>query len=463
MYPIFLNLENKKCVVFGAGKTAFRRINNLIEEKADVTVVAPEKIPENLKKLPVKYIQEKYRSKFIENAFLVFASTDDTDINRKIIHDAREKNILVSSVNIEDSDFSVPAQCKNKTVCVAVSTDKKSPALAKRIKLQIKKIIDRYDDIGDILAEYRELSKNKIKNPNLRKYFLLKLVSDEMISVFVNSGKEEYIKMAEKVFDNLDTAIVVVSFGTTYKSSREKNIEAVENEIQSAYKDIRVCRAFTSRMVIDRIFKEENEKILTVSETLEQLKKDGIKKVYCQPTHIINGEEYDKIVLETKKYKKDFDVLKVGNALLTQTSDYRTLLDAIDGDIIKKSDDIAYILMGHGTSHFSNAVYPAFDHWLRVLDYDNVFMATVEEYPTLETAINQLDKNKNKWKKVVLVPFMLCAGEHALNDMAGEDENSWKNILIKNGYNVETNIKGLGENKKVREMYVQHLKNLIQS
>jgi len=228
-------------------------------------------------------------------------------------------------------------------------------------------------------------------------------------------------------------AILVVSFGTSYHETRKKTIEACENKIKESFKDYDFYRAFTSGMIINKLKKRDNMFIDNPSEALEKLYNAGYKEVVVQSLHIICGDEYNKLKDMVAQYEDKFDKISIGRPLLTYIDDYRETVEAVKKDLDKMDIDEAVVFMGHGTEHESHSSYPAIEYMFR--DYGiNAFVGTVEGYPELEQVIKKL-KNRNI-KTVDLLPFMLVAGDHAINDMASDEEDSWKTILEKEGFNV---------------------------
>lgn len=254
-------------------------------------------------------------------------------------------------------------------------------------------------------------------------------------------------------------AIVVVSFGTSHKDTRKKTIEAIEQRIARAYSDYQVFRAFTSKIIIKKIKECENHTVLTVKEAMERLIDDGYTDVIIQPTHVINGIENENMLKDISVYMDKFHSLCIGKPLLSDTEDYKELVNCMVEENHVGVDE-AILLMGHGTSHHGNAVYPAVDYTFRAEGYSEVYMATVEGYPTLEDAMRLM--KRNTYKKVILIPFMIVAGDHAKNDMAGDEEDSWKSILEKAGYKVECKMQGLGELEVVQEMFIRHVKEAME-
>lgn len=253
-------------------------------------------------------------------------------------------------------------------------------------------------------------------------------------------------------------AILVVSFGTSYNDTREKNIKAIEDDIQNRYPDYKIYRAFTSNMIIKKVHKRDGIKINTVAEALEIMREDRIKDLIVQPTHIINGVENDLMIEALHKYKHYFDSIQLGNPLLTTTEDYINVIEAIAEDFSYIKEDEALVCMGHGTTHYSNSTYAALDYMLKERGYNNIFIGTVEAYPDFEVILKSI-KTFNP-KKITLMPLMVVAGDHAINDMASLDEDSWRTQLELEGFDVECVLKGLGEYPSIRKIYVDHVSDV---
>ncbi|MCT4663551.1 MAG: sirohydrochlorin cobaltochelatase [Tissierellales bacterium] len=253
--------------------------------------------------------------------------------------------------------------------------------------------------------------------------------------------------------------ILVVSFGTSHADTRALTIEAAEKQIQKTFPEYDVKRAFTSKMIIKIIDKRDGVKVNTVEEAMEEFKKEGYTDIIVQPLHIMNGAEYDELVEESTPYAESFNTFEVASPLLTSVEDYKNVAKALESQLPERKEGEAVVFMGHGTHHFANSTYPAMDYVFHDLGYENVFVGTVEGYPSIEEVKKRLEENKVK--KVTLMPFMLVAGDHAKNDMAGEEEDSWKSILEKAGYEVEIYLHGLGENEGIRNIYASHTQNEI--
>lgn len=264
---------------------------------------------------------------------------------------------------------------------------------------------------------------------------------------------------AKKV--NGKKGILVASFGTSYPDAMKSCIESTENKVKESFSDYEVRRAFTSNIIIKKLKERDNMDVDTVELALEKMKKDGFSEVIIQPLHIMPGEEYDEVLEMVEKYAKDksFDKLIVGRPILYREEDYRIAIDALKNQMPELKKDEAVILMGHGSPHPANSSYSQLQFMLQESGYKNVYVGTVEGFPLLDNIIPKL--KSDGIKKVTLMPFMLVAGDHANNDMAGDEDDSWKSILKKNGFEVEIYLHGLGENKGVQDIYVQHIKDSL--
>lgn len=247
--------------------------------------------------------------------------------------------------------------------------------------------------------------------------------------------------------------LLVVSFGTSFKETREKTIGAIENRLGEVFADYDAYSAFTSKM-IKRKLAIEGIFVFDVKEALEQMIKDGINKVLIQPTYIINGIEFDMMKEDINLYQGSFETIDYGNPLLTDKEDYKELASIINKEYPVDEDEML-VLMGHGSEHHANSAYPAFDYVLQDLSLKHILVGTVEGYPSFEEVKKKL--RENNAKKVCLVPMMIVAGDHANNDMVGDDD-SWKAQLEQEGYTVRYFLRGLGEIYDVQNMFVRHAK-----
>ncbi|MBR0027013.1 MAG: sirohydrochlorin cobaltochelatase [Clostridia bacterium] len=280
-------------------------------------------------------------------------------------------------------------------------------------------------------------------------------------SVLMLSGCGSAPKTTETGKTNtVKPVILTVSFGTSYNDSREKTIGAVEKAIADANPDYEVRRAFTSQIIIDKLKKRDNLEIDNVKEALDKLVKDGVKTLVVQPTHVMHGFEYDDVVAEVKKYSDKFDKLAIGEPLLSSDEDFKKAADAIvDNTKEYEGDNTCVVLMGHGTEHKANAAYAKLQNVFTAHGPDNYFIGTVEAEPTVEDMVKKA--KDGKYSKVVLRPLMVVAGDHANNDMAGDEDDSWKSIFAKEGFVVECVLKGMGEIPAIQQLYVSHVKDAI--
>lgn len=252
-------------------------------------------------------------------------------------------------------------------------------------------------------------------------------------------------------------AIIVASFGTSYLEVLNRSIKLVEDQVAEEFSDFEIRRVFTSNMVRKALLKKEGIKTDSLEEALDKLEAEGYQEVYIQTLHIIPGEEYhEKIIKPASRYRDRFKVLKTGKSLLFATEDYFNAINALKNQMPQQEEDLAVILMGHGATHPANSCYAALQ--LKLFDeIPNAFIANIEGYPELDDILEKI----SGYKKLILMPFMLVAGDHAINDMAGDEEDSWKNILSEKGYQVEIYMKGLGENPEIRQIYINHINDML--
>ena len=251
-------------------------------------------------------------------------------------------------------------------------------------------------------------------------------------------------------------AILAVSFGTSHNDTRALTIDAIEEDLQKAFPDFSLYRAWTSKMIIRKLKKRDNIHVNTVKEAMEQMKQEGITHVLVQPTHVINGIENDLMKEEALSYQKDFHSISFGDPLLTSEEDNQAVIQAVAEEFSSLTRDQVLVLMGHGTTHYANAIYAALDYTFKDKGYKNIFLGTVEAYPSMESLMRMV-KEYNP-AQVILAPFMIVAGDHAKNDMAGDDPESWYSQFKEAGFSVKPVLKGLGEYPGIRRLFVEHLK-----
>jgi len=288
--------------------------------------------------------------------------------------------------------------------------------------------------------------KINLGGEKMKKVLLVLVMLVMGISMFAKVGKlnDFDLKKGEK------KAILLVSFGTTYPETREKTIGALEKEFKASYPNFKVATAFTSRIIMRRIKKNEGITYDNPSEALKKLKKDGYTHILVQGTHIMNAVESETLKMEVENYKKDFKVLKVSTPLLTSVEDYKEVVEALKPTYKNLKKDEAVVFIGHGTHHSGNSAYAMLEHVFHQKGIENAFLGTVEGYPALDDVVANL--KKAKIQTVELYPFMIVAGDHANNDIAVD----MKEELEKNGFTVNVHLVGLGENKGIRKVFVEH-------
>ena len=263
--------------------------------------------------------------------------------------------------------------------------------------------------------------------------------------------------------DNIgDNELLVLSFGTSYNDSRRLTIGAIEGDLEKAFPDFSVRRGFTANIIIDHVQRRDNILIDDVDAALERAVNNGVKNLVVQPTHLMHGLEYDELVKEVGNYSDAFDQVVFGEPLLNSDDDFARVEKAITEWTASYDDgETAICFMGHGTEADSNEVYQKMQDLLTKDGYTNYFVGTVEAQPSLDDVLAKVQAGD--YKRVVLEPLMVVAGDHANNDMAGDEDGSWKKTFEDAGYEVECLLRGLGENEDIRAIYVDHAKAAIDS
>ena len=263
--------------------------------------------------------------------------------------------------------------------------------------------------------------------------------------------------------DNIgDNELLVLSFGTSFNDSRRLNIGAIERDLETAFPDYSVRRGFTANIVIDHIQSRDGIKMDDVDEAMNRAVDNNVKNLVIQPTHLMNGLEYQELEEQVAQYADAFDKIAIGKPLLTSEDDFKRVEQALV-DWTSEYDDgeTAICFMGHGTEAESNEVYQKMQDLLTADGHDNYFVGTVEASPSLEDVLAKV--KAGSYKRVVLEPMMVVAGDHANNDMAGEEEDSWKTTFEDAGYEVTCLLRGLGENEAIRQIYVEHAQAAMDS
>ena len=274
--------------------------------------------------------------------------------------------------------------------------------------------------------------------------------------------------------------LLVVSFGTSFNDSRVADIKGIEDALQAAYPDWSVRRAFTAQIIINHVQARDGEKIDNMTQALERAVANGVKQLVVQPTHLMHGAEYDEMCAAIDAYRDKFESVSIAEPLLGEVGSDATVINAdkeavakaITAEALKdggyeslkaaKEAGVAFVFMGHGTAHVAKVSYSQMSTQMQNLGYDNVFIGTVEGEPE-ETACEAVIESVKAagYTTVVLRPLMVVAGDHANNDMAGSDADSWKTMFEAAGFTVNCQIAGLGEIADVQALYVAHTKAVI--
>ena len=274
-----------------------------------------------------------------------------------------------------------------------------------------------------------------------------------------------------------ENEMLVVSFGTSFNDSRAEDIGGIEKALQKAYPDWSVRRAFTAQIIINHVQARDGEKIDNMDQALQRAVDNGVKNLIVQPTHLMHGAEYDELSEAVASYSDKFESVSIAEPLLGEVgsaddsvnSDKEAVAKAVTAEAVKtagyesldaaKEDGTAFVFMGHGTSHTAKISYSQMQNQMNALGYDNVFIGTVEGEPedtACEAVIEKIQEAG--YKKVILRPLMVVAGDHANNDMAGDDDDSWKSQFEASGVfdSIETQIAGLGQIPVIQDLYVSH-------
>ena len=277
-----------------------------------------------------------------------------------------------------------------------------------------------------------------------------------------------------------ENELLVVSFGTSYNDSRVADIKSIEDALQEAYPDWSVRRAFTAQIIINHIQARDGEKIDNMQQALDRAVANGVKNLVVQPTHLMHGAEYDEMCEAIAEYEDQFESVSIAEPLLGEVgadatavnADKETVAKAVIAEAVKDGgyesveaageDGTAFVFLGHGTAHVAKVTYSQMQTQMQDLGYENVFVGTVEGEPE-ETACEAVIEAAKAagYTKVVLRPLMVVAGDHANNDMAGSEEDSWKSMFEAEGFEVECQISGLGEIADVQAIYVAHTQAVI--
>ncbi|MDY5018142.1 MAG: sirohydrochlorin cobaltochelatase [Oscillospiraceae bacterium] len=279
-----------------------------------------------------------------------------------------------------------------------------------------------------------------------------------------------------------ENELLVVSFGTSYNDSRVNDIKSIEDALQEAYPDWSVRRAFTAQIIINHIQARDGEKIDNMTQALERAVANGVKNLVVQPTHLMHGAEYDEMCAAIDDYRDNFDAVSIAEPLLGEVGSDASVINADKEAVAKavtaaaveasgfdsleaaKEAGAAFVLLGHGTAHVARVSYSQMSTQMQQLGYENVFIGTVEGEPEETACESVIEKVQAAgYTTVILRPLMVVAGDHANNDMAGSDDDSWKPMFEDAGLTVDCQIAGLGGIADIQALYIAHTKATIDS
>lgn len=264
--------------------------------------------------------------------------------------------------------------------------------------------------------------------------------------------KSDFYKTMEK---NDKASVLMVHFGTTFDDTRKNTIDAVNDEAKKEFPDMEIREAYTSRIIMRRL-KERGIVKDNPAEALDKLAKEGYTHIIVQPTNVINGIESKTLEQQLEMYKDKFKEIRTGSALLSTPEDYKAVAEIINKEVGKVTDNEAVVLVGHGTHDNGNAAYPAMDYTAKSMGY-KFYVGTIEGFPEFDDVVRGL--KKDNIKKVILMPFMFVAGDHANNDIAVD----WKEALEKEGFIVEVKLTSLGMMEDIRKMFIDHAKFMLEN
>ena len=283
--------------------------------------------------------------------------------------------------------------------------------------------------------------------------------AEEETEMYTGDASNENVRNQDDIGEK---ELLVVSFGTSFNDNRQATIGAIEAAMEEAFPDFAVRRGFTSNIIIDHVLSRDGVKIDDVDEALTRAVDNGVKTLVVKPTHLMDGFEYNDLVGQVAEYAEEFDQVVMGQPLLTDDSDYEEVIKAITEDTAASDDgQTAIVFMGHGTEAESNEIYATMQEKLTEAGYENYFVGTVEATPSLDDVIAAVQE-AGKYTKVVLQPLMIVAGDHANNDMAGDEEGAWKTEFEAAGFEVTCNLKGLGEMEIIQGLFVEHAREAME-
>lgn len=257
----------------------------------------------------------------------------------------------------------------------------------------------------------------------------------------------------------MNKGILLVSFGTSHPDTRRRSLDAMEREVSKQFLKYGVYQAWTSETLRNKVKKQENLMVMSVTEALEAMKQDGITEVIVQPTFVVNGVENQRMLEEVRGLQSNFSSVRFGNTLLATEKDCERVLQAL----VKAYDDLreneALLLMGHGTVRKADIIYKTLDEMRKTMGYAHIFLGTMKREDDWKRILQEL--KKGNYERVCLAPFMMTAGEHAKRELAGKQEDSWKNLFQNAGYDVRCRLQGLGEFESIRKVICNHIEDAV--
>ena len=332
--------------------------------------------------------------------------------------------------------------------------------------------------IRDSIRKYKKKEEKEMKRKSL-------LEGEEASPEYFGRDTGDASKDDPRNQDEIgENELLVVSFGTSFNDSRAEDIKGIEDALAEAFPDWSVRRAFTAQIIINHVQARDDEKIDNMQQALDRAVANGVKNLVVQPTHLMHGAEYDEMVEAIDAYKDKFESVAIAEPMLGEVGDDATVINddkaavaqAITDEAVKEAgydsmeaaaeDGTAFVFMGHGTSHTANVTYDQMQTQMEKLEFTNAFIGTVEGEPEDTACDEVINKVKDAgFKKVILRPLMVVAGDHANNDMAGDDDDSWKSMFEASGNfdEIDCQIEGLGRIDAVEQLYVAHTQAAIDS
>ncbi len=254
-------------------------------------------------------------------------------------------------------------------------------------------------------------------------------------------------------------ALAIISFGTSYQTG-ERALKNIEEHLKNTFLEYDCFRAFTSKRIIQKVKDEQKIQIPTVFELLTWLKEQQYEEVICQPTHMTHGVEFEKMMEQIQRFRGQFRQFKVGYPLLHEEEDCRCCVKLYIKEFAMEEKKRAFVFMGHGRENNANQEYAKLKKILEEMGYDNSYIGTIEGFPSIQEVIGQM--KRHSYQNVTLIPFVIVSGRHVYRDMIGNSERAWENQLKRAGYAVDVCMKGLGEYKKIAEIFENHVRKAVE-